>query len=107
MRRSIPPNAVAAIPWSRTAFRTWTMAATSRPPSALEDSAGLALQVEFAHDPIAAGLLGQIEGAVTAIDQIRHRLAVLELSDPDRNRDLRENLSGRAAGELTVRDRPA
>jgi hypothetical protein len=59
------------------------MAATCRSPGWLDISTGLALEIELAHDPIAAGFLGQIERAVTAIDQIRHRFAVLELSDTD------------------------
>jgi hypothetical protein len=54
-----------------------------RSPGWLDISTGLPLEVELAYDPIAAGFLGQIERAVTAIDQIRHRLAVLELSDAD------------------------
>src|SRR6266481_1337720 len=81
MRRSILPSTVVATPWSNTAF--------SKPRT------------------ITAGFLGKIERAVAAIDQIRHRLAVLELSDADRYRDLRKDFSGGATGKLTFGDRSA
>src|SRR3954466_14450172 len=65
-----------------------------------------AFEFEFADDAVSSGLLGQIECAVAAIDEVRHRLAELKLTDTDRDRDLGENLSGRTTSKLAVRDRP-
>src|SRR5262249_12651947 len=64
----------------------------------------LAIELELSDDAIPAELLGKIQCAVAAIDQIRHRLAELELADTDRHRDRRQHLAGRAAGELALRN---
>src|SRR5215470_418018 len=108
MQRSIPPNIAAATTSSRTAFqRLWTTTAISPWQRWLDGSAFLELQIELARHPVTASLLGQIERAVAAVDQIRHRLAILKLSDADRYGNLRKYLAGGAAGELALRDRPA
>src|SRR6202163_939725 len=67
----------------------------------------LAIEFVLGHDPVASGSLGQIERAIASLDQIRHRLAELKLSDSDGNRDAGKNLPGRAAGDATLRDCPA
>src|SRR5450631_172694 len=67
----------------------------------------LAIEFVLGHDPVAAGSLGEIQRAIASLDQIRHRLAELKLSDPDGNRDAGKNLPGRAAGDATLRDCPA
>src|SRR5258708_19753635 len=91
----------------RTASRWRARPCVGLPCISLPLSACLALEIELAHDPVAAGFLGKIERAVAAIDQIRHRLAVLELSDADRYRDLRKDFSGGAAGDLPHTPPPA
>src|SRR3977135_721302 len=45
-------------------------------------------------DPIAPGLLGQIERLVAAVDQVGHRFAALELRHPDRDRDAGQGFAG-------------
>ena len=67
----------------------------------------LRFEIVLGHDPVAAAFLGEIERAIAAIDQIRHRLAELKLSDADRHRDAGKHLAGRAAGDTALRDRAA
>src|ERR1700751_3736 len=64
------------------------------------------LELFFGDDPVAAVLLGKIERAIAAIDQVRDRLAELELADADRDRDAAEHLPGRAAAALGLRGGP-
>src|SRR6266849_7657139 len=64
----------------------------------------LAIKFVLGHDPVASGSLGEIERAIAAIDQIRHRLAHLKLPDADGNRDAGKYLPGRAASDRTLRD---
>jgi hypothetical protein len=64
----------------------------------------LAIEFVLGNDPVASGSLGEIERAIASLDQIRHRLAELKLSNPDRDRDAGKNLPGRAAGDATLRD---
>src|SRR5450631_1160739 len=67
----------------------------------------LAIEFVLGHDPVAAGSLGEIQRAIASLDQIRHRLAELKLSNPDGNRDAGKNLPGRAAGDAGFRDQAA
>jgi hypothetical protein len=46
-----------------------------------------ATKLLLGHDPVPATSLGEIERAIASIDQIRHRLAELKLSNANRHRD--------------------
>src|ERR1700752_1978746 len=65
------------------------------------------LDLPLRHNAIAAALLGLVERAVAAVDQIFHGLAELELAHPDRHGNPRQCLAGGPAGDLAVGERPA
>src|SRR5262245_33654235 len=67
----------------------------------------LGLDLPLRHDAIAAALLGLVERAVAAVDQIFHGLAELELADPDRHGDPWQRLAGGTARDLAVGARSA
>src|ERR1700752_2420392 len=67
----------------------------------------LGLDLPLRHDAIAAALLGLVERAVAAIDQIFHGLAKMELADADRHGRAGQLLAGGAACDLALGERPA
>src|SRR4051794_13963137 len=67
----------------------------------------LSFELPLGHHAIAAALLGLVERAVAAVDQIFHSLAGQELADADRHGDPRQFLTGGAAGNLAVGERVA
>jgi Aminotransferase class I and II len=68
---------------------------------------GPAFQTCLRDDTISSGSLGQIQRAVTALQQLSHRFPRSKLRDADRHRDARQNIAGGAAGDLAFGNRPA
>jgi hypothetical protein len=66
---------------------------------------GSAFETCLCDHAISPGSLGQIQRAVTALQQLSHRLPWSKLRDADRYRDARQNIAGGAAGDLTFGNR--
>src|ERR1700686_3189519 len=125
MPPSTPPNTAAATPWSNTALggrptarSRWRArllyfgAFSLREPAftALESAlvrSQFAIKLVLGHDPVPAVSLGEVERAIASLNQIRHRLAELKLSNANGNRDAGKKLPGRAAGDATLGDQAA